>query len=93
VVIHDATVDRTTNTDGKRNVGELTLEQLRALDARAEFADWPAPCVIPTLAEVLDALPDDTRLEIEIKKDQPERLEILAAKLVTLLEPLRATIA
>lgn len=90
VVLHDATVDRTTNTDQKRAVAGLTQEQLSSLDARAEFSEWPEPCFIPTLAEVLAEMPSPVRLEIEIKRDDPERLEILAAKLVTLLEPLDA---
>ena len=35
VVIHDETVDRT--TDGQGAVGELTFAQLRALDAGSHF--------------------------------------------------------
>ena len=45
VVMHDATVDRTTN--GKGNVHELTLDQLRKLDAGGGER-------VPTLDEVLD---------------------------------------
>ena len=39
VVIHDDTVERT--TDGKGEVAELTLEELRRLDAGAKFKDGP----------------------------------------------------
>jgi glycerophosphoryl diester phosphodiesterase len=73
VVIHDATVDRTTNGTG--NVGELTFDEIRALDARSTFPDWPEPCIVPTLAEVLDVVGHLETLEVEIKKDTPERLE------------------
>lgn len=51
VVIHDDTVDRT--TDGTGAVSSLTLEQLRALDAGSWFAPAYAGTKIPTLEEVL----------------------------------------
>ena len=54
VVIHDATVDRT--TDGTGEVSSFSLAELRELDARAEFSDWPEVCQIPTLSEVLDVV-------------------------------------
>ena len=73
VVIHDATVDRTTNARGA--VAEFTAPQLAALDARAGFPDWPEPCGVPTLAEVLDVVGDLPTIQIEIKSDTPERLE------------------
>jgi glycerophosphoryl diester phosphodiesterase len=88
VVLHDATVDRTTNTQEKRSLGSLTLAELSGLDARAEFTDWPQPCFIPTLADVLKEITDHAHMEVEIKRDEPERLEILAAKLVDILETL-----
>lgn len=56
MIIHDATVDRT--TDGSGAVRELTFEQLRALDAGNGEQ-------IPTLAEVLDAT--EVSLQVEIK--------------------------
>ena len=88
IVLHDATVDRTTNTTGQRSVADLTVAQLSTLDARAEFSDWPQPCFIPTLAEVLAKISNRAHMEIEIKRDEPERLEVLAAKLAEMLEPL-----
>lgn len=58
VVIHDATVDRTTNGTGK--VSTLTLEELQKLDAgNGEH--------IPTLQEVLDAFGDQWLINIELK--------------------------
>lgn len=68
VIIHDATVDRTTNGTGK--VGEMTLASIRELDAGswkgAEFAGER----VPTFAEFLDfavSLPEMT-FDIELKE-------------------------
>lgn len=81
VVIHDATVDLTTNGTG--DVSSFTLAELQALDARAEFPDWPEPCRIPTLAEVLDVVDGLLSLLIEIKRDDdPAWLEAVAAGIV-----------
>ncbi|MEJ7838787.1 MAG: glycerophosphodiester phosphodiesterase family protein [Thermomicrobiales bacterium] len=73
VVIHDATVDRT--TDGTGAVADLTLAQIQALDARSTFPDWPEPCVVPTFADVLDVIGHLETFEVEIKTDSPQRLD------------------
>ena len=73
VIIHDATVDRTTNGEGP--VSSLTLADIQALDARAAFPDWPEPCIVPTFGEVLDVVEILPELFIEIKGDTPERLD------------------
>lgn len=73
VVMHDPTVDRTTNGTG--NVTDFTSAELAALDARANFPDWPQPCGVPTLDEVLDVVHDIPMMQIEVKHDIPERLE------------------
>lgn len=58
VIIHDETVDRTTNAEGA--VADFTVEELRALDAGdGEY--------VPTLAEVLDLVGDRLLVDIEIK--------------------------
>lgn len=51
VCIHDATVDRTTNGSGK--VSELTLNELRRLDAGSWFDARFAGEKVPTVEEVL----------------------------------------
>lgn len=56
VVIHDATVDRTTNGHGA--VHDLTIVELKALDAGSWKGSYFAGERIPTLAEVFDALGD-----------------------------------
>lgn len=67
VIIHDDTVDRTTNGTGK--VSELTLTQLRSLDAGSWYDPSFAGTRVPVLAEFLDVIasaPDVTAL-IELK--------------------------
>jgi len=65
VVMHDAAVDRT--TDGSGAVSELTLKQLRALDAGA----WRAPDFagerVPDLAEVVALTAGRIGLDLELK--------------------------
>ncbi len=58
VVIHDGTVDRTSNGSGK--VKDMTLEELKALD----FGGGER---IPTLEEVFEAVPEDAIVNVEIK--------------------------
>lgn len=58
VVIHDARVERTTNGAGA--VASLSFAALRALDAGAGER-------IPTLGEVLDALPQRIGVNVELK--------------------------
>lgn len=76
VVIHDDTVDRT--TDGTGPVQGFTLAELQALDAAY---DWTSDdgvsfphrgqgITIPTVEEVFTAFPD-TRMVIEIKQTDP----------------------
>lgn len=66
IVMHDTTVDRTTNGNGK--ISDLTLAQIRELDAGAwKNADFAGEKV-PTLEETL-ALTDKTgvRFNVEVK--------------------------
>jgi glycerophosphoryl diester phosphodiesterase len=72
-VIHDETLDRTTDRSGR--VADLTMDDIRAADAGANFAggdDSGFPFAgrglrVPTLPEVLEWLPEDLGLVIEIK--------------------------
>ncbi len=65
VVIHDATVDAT--TDGSGRVAEMTVAQLKRLDAGASFAPAFAGERIPTLEEVLGVVGERLLLNIELK--------------------------
>ncbi len=86
VVIHDATVDST--TEGTGRVDEMTLAELRALDAGYRFDDGSGGfqfrdggLTIPTLDEVLLRF-ETSRLILEMKAFTPE----LAARLCTILK-------
>ncbi len=65
VVLHDDTVDRTTNGSG--SVADLSYEALRELDAGSWFAERYAGEHIPLLTDVLDAVGGKLRINIEIK--------------------------
>ncbi|QKJ19846.1 glycerophosphodiester phosphodiesterase [Microbacterium hominis] len=54
VLMHDATVDRT--TDGTGPIAALTLAEVRALDAGSWFAEEFAGVRVPTAEEFLDVL-------------------------------------
>lgn len=70
VVIHDETLDRT--SDGKGHVREHTLSQLKKLDAGGWFSPFFRGEKIPTLSDVLDFFKNKTLINIEIK---PEAFE------------------
>lgn len=65
VVIHDETLKRTTGD--RRGVEEVTLEELKSLDAGSWFGRKYAGEKVPTLSEVCEHLPSDIPLNIEIK--------------------------
>jgi glycerophosphoryl diester phosphodiesterase len=66
VVIHDDTVERT--TDGKGEIAELTLEELKRLDAGAKFKGGVLKGErIPTLDEVFSVTSGKCGLNIELK--------------------------
>jgi glycerophosphoryl diester phosphodiesterase len=71
LLIHDETLERTTNGAGR--VSDQTLDSLRALDAGAGFGPRYAGERIPTLAEVLDVTRRSCLLVIEIKQRGIER--------------------
>lgn len=65
VVIHDDTVQRT--TDGRGDVGGLRLRQLRQLDAGSWFSPAFSGEPVPTLEEVLAWAGGRVRLNLEVK--------------------------
>jgi len=78
VIMHDDTVDRTTN--GKGKVSQLTLAQLKELDAgsfkSAQFKNER----IPTLQETLAVMPENIWLNVHLKGGK--ELAQKAAKLI-----------
>ena len=71
VVIHDKTLDRT--TDGKGLVADFSLSELKELDAGSWFKKEFKGEKIPTLEETLDKIGGRISINIEIK---PESFEI-----------------
>jgi glycerophosphoryl diester phosphodiesterase len=76
VVIHDATVDRTTSGSGA--VSEMTIDELREFDAGHNFSPDGGPIRpyrgrsvrVPTLGEVLEEFPE-VAINIDIKAGNP----------------------
>lgn len=68
VLIHDTTVDRTTNGTGR--VGDLTLAEVKQLDAGSWFDPSFAGERIPTLEEALDRYRGKIGILIEIKNPE-----------------------
>lgn len=65
IVFHDETVEHL--TDGHGALGEMTLAQLKELDAGTHFSAEFAGTQIPTLAEVFEELGDRLLFNIELK--------------------------
>ncbi|MCX7683163.1 MAG: glycerophosphodiester phosphodiesterase family protein [Anaerolineae bacterium] len=65
VVIHDFTVDAT--TDGSGRVCEMTVAELKRLDAGTSFSPAFAGERIPALEEVLEAVGESLLINIELK--------------------------
>jgi glycerophosphoryl diester phosphodiesterase len=69
IVFHDNTVDRL--TEGTGNILDLSLSDLRALNAATHFpGGWPQREVIPTLREVLALLSGRKQVYIEVKNSK-----------------------
>ena len=83
VIVHDFTVEGT--TDGTGTVQEMTLAQLKALDA----GSWKDPSFagmrIPTLDEVFEAVGDRLYINVEIKSQsrKTDGIEQLIADKIT----------
>tara|TARA_Y100001972_G_C7659337_1_gene332315 strand:- start:2487 stop:3374 length:888 start_codon:yes stop_codon:yes gene_type:complete len=78
VVIHDYTVDRT--TDGTGKVADLTLDQIKELDAGSHKSAKFVGEKVPTLSEVLEVMPVNIWLNVHLK-GSPE-LAIRVARVI-----------
>lgn len=83
VVIHDATLGRT--TDGRGRVGKKSLRELKALDAGSWFSSSFAGTRIPTLEEAIELVKGKAQLNIEVKAG-PDTYPGLEERLVELLK-------
>lgn len=71
VLMHDATVDRTTNGTGK--VIDYTLAELRELDAGIHKGEKFKGCKIPTFIEFMDYVKQFPKLTLDLElKEYPE---------------------
>ncbi len=84
VVIHDDTVDRTTNGSGR--VNSLTLAELQQLDAGVKHVPRFPPENIPSLAQVFEAIGRKIHILVELKNlsspldELPEKVVALVRK-------------
>jgi len=78
VVMHDATVDRTTN--GRGRVSDLTLKQIKELDAGSWKSPEFAGAQVPTMQEALAVMPINIWLNVHLKGG--EELGKRAAELI-----------
>lgn len=78
VIIHDATVDRTTNGSGL--VCEKTLAELKELDAGSHKCEEFKGCKIPTLIEFMEFIKNNKEitLDVELKEYPTEGHEEIA---------------
>jgi glycerophosphoryl diester phosphodiesterase len=72
LVIHDTTLQRT--TDGSGAVAERTAAELKSLDAGSRFARRMAGERVPTLAEYLSVAKDRVNLYLDCKRIDPAQL-------------------
>jgi len=84
VLVHDLTVDRTTGQKG--NVSHYTAAELADMDARRNTSAWPSKTGIPTLEALLDQFDNLEHLQLEVKKDNRARLNVLCNRLTEVIQ-------
>jgi glycerophosphoryl diester phosphodiesterase len=72
VIMHDGTLDRTTNGTG--DVFKHTFDEIRALDAGAKFAPAFAGTKVPTLDEALELAHGKINVYVDTKNADPQKL-------------------
>lgn len=83
VVMHDDTVDRTTNGTGQ--VKSLSLKQLKRLEIGSKFLPTHQPERIPTLSEVFEAVGSKILINIELT-DYSSLTDDLSGKVAVLVK-------
>ena len=84
VVFHDSTLERT--TDGRGLVEDITLAEIRELDAGSWFHPDFEGEKVPTLKEVLDLIDGQCKVLIEIKHMDHPHYHDFAEKLIDIVE-------
>lgn len=72
VLMHDSTVNRTTNGTGE--VHDLTFNQIRSLDAGIKFSPAFTGTKVPTLDEALDLARGKINVYVDTKYADPQQL-------------------
>lgn len=72
VLMHDSTLDRTTNGTGE--VHKHTFDEIRALDAGAKFSPSFAGTKVPTLDEAFDLAHGKINVYVDTKYADPQQL-------------------
>lgn len=84
VVIHDTTVNRTTN--GKGAVREMSAADMGALNAAANFSGWKDTTPVPLLRDVLKEWPELDSIQLEVKTTHVPDLHLIAAGIAELVD-------
>jgi glycerophosphoryl diester phosphodiesterase len=84
IVLHDETLNRTTNGNG--HIRDHHSQQLTQLDARATLPHWPSPTGVPTLKSVLLDWPNLESIQLEVKATSESELKTIAVKLHQVIE-------
>ena len=79
MVLHDRTVDRTSN--GRGSVRDFSAEQLQQLNADKAHPQWHPDQGIPTLAAVVQTWPELEHIQCEVKTDDLVTLTVLTQQL------------
>lgn len=90
VCLHDPDVDRT--TDGKGKVAELTLAEVKKLDAGVRFDAKYKGERVPTFREVLELAKGKIAVMIDLKEDGEAYVEAIAAQVRESGEPKRVVL-
>ncbi|GGP16219.1 glycerophosphodiester phosphodiesterase [Oceanobacillus neutriphilus] len=81
ILMHDASVDRTTNGTG--NVSDLLYSEIRGLDAGSSFSSRFAGLKIPTLEDYLSAIQGTKRVYVDLKGiETPDELKNIVTMLM-----------
>ncbi len=89
-LLHDSTLDRTTNGTGR--AGQRTMAELKELDAGGQFDEAYRGERIPTLAEALALCRGKIDVLLDLKEDGEEYAKAVASDVQTHGEPERTTV-
>lgn len=84
VIVHDLSPERTTGQKGK--IADYTAAELADMDARRNATYWPNKVGIPSLETLLDEFPEMEHLQLEVKKDSRQRLNVLCNRLTEIVQ-------